>query len=117
MTAMLGKLARVLLGGFERALELPTDTLLSMFEGEGGDFGTIRLLHYPGHGDVDGTIKGTAAIPGGHDRIGAHTDFECFTLMHQTAPGLQLPPRRVTSRKRAGEWRSVCSCGRCMPNG
>lgn len=105
------KLARVLLGGFERALELPTDTLLSMFEGEGGDFGTIRLLHYPGHGDVDGSIKGTAAISrAGTTGIGAHTDFECFTLMHQTAPGLQLlPPRRMTSRRRGSANGGACA--------
>ncbi|EOD29610.1 hypothetical protein EMIHUDRAFT_233678 [Emiliania huxleyi CCMP1516] len=41
-----------------------------MFEDGAGDFGTIRLLHYPGD------------------------DFECFTLMHQNAPGLQLMPRQ-----------------------
>jgi isopenicillin N synthase-like dioxygenase len=77
-------LARALLRGFEVALRLPPRTLVGMFDGGGGDFGTIRLLHYPGGGDG---AAGTAA------GIGAHTDFECFTLMHQNAPGLQILPR------------------------
>ena len=34
------------LGGFEAALGLPPHTLRAMFDG--GDFGTIRLLRYPG---------------------------------------------------------------------
>lgn len=75
------RLAVALLGGFEAALGLPPRTLRDMFEG--GDFGTIRLLHYPGD----------AAAAEGSTGIGAHTDFECFTLMHQDAPGLQLMPR------------------------
>ena len=43
--------------------------------------GTIRLLHYPRVED-DATSFSVG--------IGAHTDFEVFTLMHQSAPGLQL---------------------------
>lgn len=92
-------LARVILGGFERALDLPSNTLLDMFEtDDGGDFGTIRLLHYPGCGEQEDTLGGdssisitTAEMTTG---ISAHTDFECFTLMHQSAPGLQILPRR-----------------------
>ena len=91
-------LARVLMTGFEAALDLPERTLLGMFEGEGseGDYGTIRLLMYPGRqggGAADDDDKG----PG----IGAHTDFECFTLMHQSARGLQLMPRRGDGH---GDW-------------
>ena len=78
------RLALALLGGFEAALELPPRTLRAMFEG--GDFGTIRLLHYPGDAAA---AEGSKDVTG----IGAHTDFECFTLMHQDAPGLQLMPR------------------------
>lgn len=39
----------------------------------------LRLIHYP--------FNATA-----HDRpgIGAHTDFECFTLLRATAPGLEV---------------------------
>lgn len=42
---------------------------------------TMRLLHYPGADMVD-----DASSVG----IAAHTDFECFTLMYQTAAGLEL---------------------------
>lgn len=39
----------------------------------------LRLIHYP-------------FAPGAEDRpgIGAHTDYECFTLLFATAPGLQV---------------------------
>ena len=39
----------------------------------------LRLIHYPFN-------------PAAHDSmgIGAHTDYECFTLLHPTAPGLEL---------------------------
>ena len=93
-------LARVLLGGFERALELPAATLIDMFQGEeGGDFGTIRLLQYPGDGSTGGEdgAGGLVASLSETTGIGAHTDFECFTLMHQNAPGLQLMPRLKSS--------------------
>ena len=46
----------------------------------GDEVGTIRLLHYPQ----------VAESPSFSVGIGAHTDFEVFTLMHQSAPGLQL---------------------------
>ena len=90
----------VLLGGFERALELPHRTLLNMFEGDGGgDFGTIRLLHYPGGEDTSGA---GASAPADTTGIGAHTDFECFTLMHQSASGLQVLPRFGKTHRRQG---------------
>jgi isopenicillin N synthase-like dioxygenase len=42
---------------------------------------TMRLLHYPANdGPIDDRIVG----------IAAHTDFECFTIMYQTSPGLEL---------------------------
>ena len=42
---------------------------------------TMRLLHYPANdGPIDDRNVG----------IAAHTDFECFTIMNQTAPGLEL---------------------------
>lgn len=40
----------------------------------------LRLLHYP---------AGAAADDGGLG-IGAHTDYECFTILLPTAPGLQV---------------------------
>ena len=42
---------------------------------------TMRLLHYPANG---------TQINDRHVGIAAHTDFECFTLMNQTAEGLEL---------------------------
>lgn len=42
---------------------------------------TMRLLNYPPNpGPADGINQG----------ISAHTDFECITLIHQTAPGLEI---------------------------
>lgn len=68
---------------FAECLDLPADTFRNMFLG--GDFGTIRLLSYPGL-DPDEALEVNTGIS-------AHTDFEAFTLMHQDAPGLQfLPP-------------------------
>jgi isopenicillin N synthase-like dioxygenase len=40
----------------------------------------LRLLHYPG-----GAPDGDAGLG-----IGAHTDYECFTILLPTAPGLQV---------------------------
>ncbi len=41
----------------------------------------LRLLHYPENDfPMDNRNLG----------IGAHSDFECFTILHQTAPGLQV---------------------------
>jgi isopenicillin N synthase-like dioxygenase len=49
----------------------------------------LRLVHYPYNPDA-------------HDRvgIGAHTDYECFTLLKPTAPGLEV-------LNGAGEWIDV----------
>jgi isopenicillin N synthase-like dioxygenase len=105
------ELAQVILTGFERALDIPPKTLLSMFTAEGGDFGTIRLLYYPGDDDDDdGSSSSSSSYEDGSSDvdddattgIGAHTDFECFTLMHQTAPGLQILPRSVNGHSH--EW-------------
>lgn len=46
---------------------------------ESGDLGTIRLLRYPPKEAEEDSVG-----------VGAHTDFEAFTLMHQSSPGLQL---------------------------
>ena len=52
------------------------------------ELSTLRLLHYP---------AGKERNEPNHVGIAAHTDFECITLLLQTAPGLEL-------RSRAGEW-------------
>ena len=49
----------------------------------------LRLIHYPFDADA-------ADRPG----IGAHTDYECFTLLRPTAPGLEV-------LNAAGDWSDV----------
>jgi isopenicillin N synthase-like dioxygenase len=49
----------------------------------------LRLIHYPFNADAEDR-------PG----IGSHTDYECFTLLLVTAPGLQVV-------KKDGEWVDV----------
>ncbi|EZP72025.1 2OG-Fe(II) oxygenase [Sphingomonas paucimobilis] len=49
----------------------------------------LRLIHYPHDESADDR-------PG----IGAHTDYECFTLLFATAPGLQVLDKQ-------GEWADV----------
>jgi len=44
-------------------------------------FNTLRLLHYP---------ENDAPVTDANVGISAHTDFECITLIYQTAPGLEL---------------------------
>lgn len=46
----------------------------------------LRLIHYPYNPDIQDA-----------EGIGAHTDYECFTLLLPTAPGLQV-------LNKAGEW-------------
>lgn len=46
------------------------------------DLSTMRLLHYPAHS--------SSAAETANVGIAAHTDFECMTLISQTAPGLEL---------------------------
>lgn len=49
----------------------------------------LRLIHYPFDDDAEDR-------PG----IGAHTDYECFTLLFATAPGLQIVDKQ-------GQWMDV----------
>ena len=48
------------------------------------ELNTLRLLHYPGS---------KQPLPAAQVGISAHTDFECMTLLMQTAPGLELCDR------------------------
>jgi isopenicillin N synthase-like dioxygenase len=49
----------------------------------------LRLVHYPHNPDAEDRLG-----------IGAHTDYECFTLLKPTAPGLEV-------MNGAGEWIDV----------
>ncbi len=67
-----------LLGGFAEALELEAtyfDRWLTAPPSQ------LRLLHYP-----ESTVAPAPGVMG----IGAHTDYECFTLLYATRPGLQV---------------------------
>lgn len=75
-----------LMRGFELALGLQTDRLLQYVNNPPSQ---LRLIHYdynPNAVDVQG--------------VGAHTDYECFTLLRPTAPGLEV-------MNGAGEWIDV----------
>lgn len=77
---------RRLLRGFAAALGRPADSfdhLVTMPPSQ------LRLIHYPFQQDAEDT-------PG----IGAHTDYECFTLLLATGPGLEV-------MNQAGDWIDV----------
>lgn len=77
-------LGKRLLEGFSEALGLAPDALDHHFEKPPSQ---LRLIHYPFDPDP------AADAPG----IGAHTDYEVFTLLLPTAPGLEV-------MNPAGEW-------------
>lgn len=71
--------ARQLFEAFAEMYDLPVDTF-TMYESERSS-SMMRLMRYPPHkGKTADNIVG----------ISAHTDYEAFTLMGQTAPGLEL---------------------------
>ena len=78
-----------LFDAFARMLHLPPDRF-SRYRTEQSR-STMRMIHYPAN---------NAPMDEINVGISAHTDFECFTLMHQTATGLQV-------RDRAGNWIQV----------
>jgi isopenicillin N synthase-like dioxygenase len=76
-------LGKLLFRGFAQALELP-ESYFDRFVTKPPS--QLRLIHYPHNPDaVDGS------------GIGAHTDYECFTILLPTAPGLEV-------MNGAGEW-------------
>lgn len=79
-------LSRALLRAFAVALGEPADRFERHVTAPPSQ---LRLLHYPYDPDA-------ADRPG----IGAHTDYECFTLLRPTAPGLEV-------LNAAGEWIDV----------
>jgi len=73
------KVAVAVLGAIARAARVPPDVFASSCSSR--ELNTLRLLHY------------AETPPRDRDRnvgIAAHTDFECITLLYQTAPGLEL---------------------------
>ncbi len=80
------RLGQVLFGAFAEVLGLPQDRFARLSTERAPS--TMRLLHYPAY---DGPEDER------HLGISAHCDFECFTIMHQTAPGLEV-------MRLSGEW-------------
>jgi isopenicillin N synthase-like dioxygenase len=76
-------LGRVLIHGFALSLGEPPDAFERHITEPPSQ---LRLLHYP-------SDDSTEDRPG----IGAHTDYECFTLLRPTQPGLEV-------LNGAGEW-------------
>ena len=70
------ELARLLFRGFALGLGLPEDRFEGWLRSPPSQ---LRLIHYPYNPDA-------------HDRegVGAHTDYECFTILSSTAPGLEV---------------------------
>ncbi|MEH3046258.1 isopenicillin N synthase family dioxygenase [Sphingomonas adhaesiva] len=82
----LDAIGRQLFGAFACALGLAEDHFAPHLRHPPNQ---LRLIHYP-------------LAPAAEDRpgIGAHTDYECFTLLFATSGGLQVMDR-------SGEWRDV----------
>jgi isopenicillin N synthase-like dioxygenase len=68
---------RRLLRGFALALGLPEDGFERFVTRPPSQ---LRLVHYPFDPQPGAPSAG----------IGAHTDYECFTILHTTAPGLEV---------------------------
>lgn len=81
------ELGNLLFRGFALALGLPEGGFTQHVNRPPSQ---LRLIHYPYNPDV------SADTPG----IGAHTDYECFTILLPTAPGLEV-------LNGAGEWIDV----------
>ncbi len=71
------ELARKLFAGFALALGLPETWFDDKLKKPASQ---LRLIHYPY----------SAAAPVDEPGIGAHTDYECFTILLPTAPGLEV---------------------------
>jgi isopenicillin N synthase-like dioxygenase len=69
-------LGRTLLRGFALGLDLP-ETFFDRFVTAPPS--QLRMLHYPPNPAPEVTVG-----------IGAHTDYECFTILLPTAPGLEV---------------------------
>jgi isopenicillin N synthase-like dioxygenase len=74
--AAVASLARRLFGGFALALGLPQDHFEAHLTRPPSQ---LRLIHYPHDAAAEPDQQG----------IGAHTDYEFFTLLQGTAPGLE----------------------------
>jgi isopenicillin N synthase-like dioxygenase len=79
--AALRSLLQALMEISAQALDLPPDFFAKMYEQPSVH---LRLAHYPAQ------CAESAAAAGGHQRYGAHTDYQGFTLLRQDSPGLEI---------------------------
>ncbi|EGZ16067.1 hypothetical protein PHYSODRAFT_505690 [Phytophthora sojae] len=86
------KLSTVMFRSFAEMLGLPPDTFLQHVDEEAEAF--MRLLTYP---EIDALVKNSTV------GIASHTDFECFTIIHQNGEGLHLLNRQ-------GDWVEAPVC-------
>jgi isopenicillin N synthase-like dioxygenase len=70
------ELSRVLFRGFALALNLPEDRFETCLRQPPSQ---LRMIHYPFNPDAQDK-----------EGVGAHTDYECFTILASTAPGLEV---------------------------
>ena len=77
------ELGRMLFRGFALALGLEEDRFVRYVNRPPSQ---LRLIHYPYNPDAEDSMG-----------IGAHTDYECFTILLPTAPGLEV-------MNGAGDW-------------
>lgn len=109
-------LSKLLTHTMEAALGLRVNTLTNMMRKPTAQ---LRLIHYP-----ENQIKCRDAHS--HSMMGAHTDYEFFTLLYQTMPGLQTvnvqgkwldaPPIPNTLVMNVGDMAEVISGGRYRSN-
>jgi isopenicillin N synthase-like dioxygenase len=100
----------------ETALELRTNSLTNMMKKPTAQ---LRMIHYP---ENEIRCRDVAS----HTMMGAHTDYEFFTLLYQTMPGLQtvnvvgdwvdVPPIEDTLVMNVGDMAEVISGGRYRSN-
>lgn len=86
--AAISEVGRRIAGALELHLELPEGELTRQMT---KPISQLRLLHYV-------RARATASVKSVN--MGAHTDYECLTLLHQRQPGLQVMTR-------ADEWVDV----------
>lgn len=84
--AAVSDLARRMFSGFALALGLPADHFEKHLTAPPSQ---LRLIHYPFDAEASDA-----------EGIGAHTDYECFTILHCSAPGLEV-------LNAAGDWIDV----------
>lgn len=75
--AAVAELARLMFSGFALALGLPEDHFAAHLTRPPSQ---LRMIHYPFDPDAEPDQEG----------IGAHTDYEFFTILQGTAPGLEV---------------------------